>query len=398
MQKKEEQKKESKIEDMKKEEAKKENTNESKDSNKKEQIEHPLSDTKKEENKKIPDTEREEIKNNDTSAVINNDSRNIEGKQSKEEISTQQNNTINNQDGNTTEHNAPLIHANGNMLSPLLEKNDISLNETDRQINEALLNIKKYNAEKIDDNDDSINRSDASKIGNNDSKEVSNRPNISNVQGINENNSDSDNLNSRNQDSQNQLQYNSIEAQLVNSIHDYEKTKQQLQIAGQDTGPTQQVINSLQETLKTIKAKKAIPSMAQQESEREKGLKEIFYFYTRQQIMLGNNPTFEEIINEVHTLNIGEFMKFAKDFKVPLPISSLRDLYKKSAYLSREMKWEHFQLFIPKIAYQIHHEKLSKYRKALKETNIKIRDIQRKLDAKQKENAEIAEEKKKRRA
>lgn len=51
---------------------------------------------------------------------------------------------------------------------------------------------------------------------------------------------------------------------------------------------------------------------------RDKGIKEIFDFYTRQHLMIGKKATFEQIEYELSNLNMGEFMKFCKDFNIPV--------------------------------------------------------------------------------
>lgn len=35
--------------------------------------------------------------------------------------------------------------------------------------------------------------------------------------------------------------------------------------------------------------------------------------------MIGKNPTFEDIKKEVRNMNLGEFLKFCKDFEIHLP-------------------------------------------------------------------------------
>lgn len=49
----------------------------------------------------------------------------------------------------------------------------------------------------------------------------------------------------------------------------------------------------------------------------EEALKEIFNFYSRQHIMIGRKATFEEIQNEMAKINLGEFLKFCKEFSIP---------------------------------------------------------------------------------
>lgn len=64
---------------------------------------------------------------------------------------------------------------------------------------------------------------------------------------------------------------------------------------------------------------------------REAGLHEIFMFYAKQHTMLGRKATFEEIERNNKTVNMGEFMKFCKDFKINLSKQRCSDVFKKAA-------------------------------------------------------------------
>jgi hypothetical protein len=50
------------------------------------------------------------------------------------------------------------------------------------------------------------------------------------------------------------------------------------------------------------------------QEKRNKALKEIFDFYSRQQMMIGKKATFDQIKNEVSNMNLGEYMGFCNDF------------------------------------------------------------------------------------
>ena len=54
------------------------------------------------------------------------------------------------------------------------------------------------------------------------------------------------------------------------------------------------------------------------EEKREKTLRGIFDFYSRQQILVGKKATFDEIKKELDHLNMGEFFRFCLDFGIPI--------------------------------------------------------------------------------
>ena len=167
-----------------------------------------------------------------------------------------------------------------------------------------------------------------------------------------------------------------MENQILDSINNFEAVKQKQEEIGEDVSPTENVISTLKETLRELnKQGKLIPegkAVLSTDSNSVRGLKEIFYFYTRTQMMLGKKPTFDEIINELNTMNLVEFMKFAKDFDIPISPLKLRDLYKRNAHLSREMRVEHFLKFMPVLAKQINDDKIADNKKKTAEQTKKI--------------------------
>ena len=51
------------------------------------------------------------------------------------------------------------------------------------------------------------------------------------------------------------------------------------------------------------------------------GIKEIFYFYAQQHNMVGKKPTFDQMETTKNIMYIGSYMKFTKDFAIPLNLS-----------------------------------------------------------------------------
>ena len=72
------------------------------------------------------------------------------------------------------------------------------------------------------------------------------------------------------------------------------------------------------------------------EDKQNRGIKEIFDFYTRQHLMVGKKATFEQIEYELSNINMGEFMKFCKDFNVPLSKIKWAEVFKKTARNSKD--------------------------------------------------------------
>ena len=132
------------------------------------------------------------------------------------------------------------------------------------------------------------------------------------------------------------------------SIIDYEELAQKMNSEGKNTHPILHLlatlkkqkfsyleensglntphgeVGSLGAAYKRTKFKKMMvlnPAHMTLEERRDKAIKEIFYFYAKQQYMVGNKPTFDQIEGTINTIYIGSFLKFCKDFSIPLKLS-----------------------------------------------------------------------------
>ena len=103
------------------------------------------------------------------------------------------------------------------------------------------------------------------------------------------------------------------------------------------------------------------------EDKQNRGIKEIFDFYTRQHLMIGRKATFEQIEYELSNMNMGEFMKFWKDFSIPLSKTKWAEVFKKTAKNSKEMFLDNFKMALPKLIFMKQKEHQEELEKRLKE-------------------------------
>ncbi len=138
-----------------------------------------------------------------------------------------------------------------------------------------------------------------------------------------------------------------FEAKLRETIAQYEAMLESLQRSGQDTRAIENVVSMMKAQLegRVHKAGSVADSKSMSAGEkREKGLKEIFEFYCRQQTMLGKKPTFEQLEKVLQHMNLAEFMSFCKDFRVPIKSAKAQELFKRHAKLSKELDHEYFMV------------------------------------------------------
>ena len=67
---------------------------------------------------------------------------------------------------------------------------------------------------------------------------------------------------------------------------------------------------------------------------RMKLLKEIFDFYVKQTNLLGKNPSFDQISNNLQSLSLSEFVKFCHDFEILKNEKKLSGVQLKQSYTS----------------------------------------------------------------
>lgn len=76
------------------------------------------------------------------------------------------------------------------------------------------------------------------------------------------------------------------------------------------------------------------------EEKRGLAIKEIFHFYAKQHQIIGT--TFDEMRDKTSKLDIGEFMKFCVEFRIPCKKEALMELFRKTASNTKHMCYEEF--------------------------------------------------------
>lgn len=124
------------------------------------------------------------------------------------------------------------------------------------------------------------------------------------------------------------------------------------------------------------------------EERRDKGLKEIFDHYAKSQMLIGRKATFEDIQHEISNLNLGEYMKFCKDFKIPCNKVKVAEVFKKTATNSKELFFDDFKNSLWKLFETRDQEEIEKLKKRLREIR-KISKAKKTAEEQPKENKDI---------
>jgi len=96
-------------------------------------------------------------------------------------------------------------------------------------------------------------------------------------------------------------------------------------------------------------------------------MREIFSFYCSQHRAPASFPTFEQISYKVSHMNVSEFCKFCKDFKIPLDIDKLIEIYNKREPINEnsEINYNEFITILQKISIYLNENKKRKLKKKI---------------------------------
>lgn len=135
-----------------------------------------------------------------------------------------------------------------------------------------------------------------------------------------------------------------------------------------------------------------------QRKRTEEALVEIFNFYSRQHIMIGRKATFEEIQNEMAKINLGEFLKFCKEFSIPGTRTSHQGVFKKVSLKSQTtreaatLKYEDFIDSLPQLFEEESKKELETLEKRMKMFDMSINNLNKEIADLKEENKKEEEE------
>ena len=149
--------------------------------------------------------------------------------------------------------------------------------------------------------------------------------------------------------------------------------------------------------------KDILPPLKGKINETDLRMKEIFSFYCSQHRAPASYPTFAQISYKVNHMNVSEFCKFCTDFKIPLDIDKLMEIYNKREPINEnsEINYNEFLMILYKISLFLNEnkkrklkDKINKIKKRMEGGNVssdsdeneeEIEDDNDKLEKKEKE-------------
>ena len=122
------------------------------------------------------------------------------------------------------------------------------------------------------------------------------------------------------------------------------------------------------------KQNEILPPLKGNINEIDLRMREIFSFYCSQHRAQASFPTFAQISYKVNHMNVSEFCKFCKDFKIPLDIDKLMEIYNKREPINEnsEINYNEFLLILQKISLFINESKKRKLKKKIDKLKKKI--------------------------
>ena len=110
----------------------------------------------------------------------------------------------------------------------------------------------------------------------------------------------------------------------------------------------------------------------------EEKLQEIFHFYCSQHSYQSPSPTFDQIEYKGNHMNISEFCKFCTEFKIPIGLEKLMEVYNKRNPLldTSEINFNEFMVILEKISLLMHQNKINKMKKKIEKINKKMKGLE----------------------
>ena len=119
-------------------------------------------------------------------------------------------------------------------------------------------------------------------------------------------------------------------------------------------------------------------------------MREIFSFYCSQHRAPASYPTFAQISYKVNHMNVSEFCKFCKDFKIPLDIDKLMEIYNKREPINEnsEINYNEFLMILYRISIFLNETKKRKLQKKIDKIKKKMEGQKVSSDSEENENEE----------
>ena len=144
----------------------------------------------------------------------------------------------------------------------------------------------------------------------------------------------------------------------------------------------EKITNEIKELLRKVngeleeeeKTNEILPPLKGNINEIDLRMREIFSFYCSQHRAQASFPTFAQISYKVNHMNVSEFCKFCKDFKIPLDIDKLMEIYNKREPINEnhEINYNEFLLILQKISLFLNENKKRKLKKKIDKLKKKI--------------------------
>eukprot|EP00826_Nyctotherus_ovalis_P002456 TRINITY_DN10493_c0_g1_i1.p1 TRINITY_DN10493_c0_g1~~TRINITY_DN10493_c0_g1_i1.p1 ORF type:complete len:327 (+),score=90.39 TRINITY_DN10493_c0_g1_i1:316-1296(+) len=92
---------------------------------------------------------------------------------------------------------------------------------------------------------------------------------------------------------------------------------------------------------------------------RTKQLKEIFTYYARSNATVSVRKTFEAVQAELSAMNLSSFLRFARNFSIPVDTKRVKELFTKNAEAGRQLGFEKFLFVLEELAFEMSRERIS---------------------------------------
>eukprot|EP01022_Parablepharisma_sp_SALTPOND_P011503 TRINITY_DN1480_c0_g1_i1.p1 TRINITY_DN1480_c0_g1~~TRINITY_DN1480_c0_g1_i1.p1 ORF type:complete len:878 (-),score=102.27 TRINITY_DN1480_c0_g1_i1:2742-5375(-) len=171
----------------------------------------------------------------------------------------------------------------------------------------------------------------------------------------------------------------SFAATLVATIKQYEGILHQQIERGEDFTPTQELLATLNKQLQKYQEAKSpavvVKKKLTKKGHRQKVIEEIFHYYNKQHLVSSPSRTFEGVQKELDQMSMSYFMRFLKDFNIPIELKDAKALFLRNVASGKHIGIDSFETILEKIASEIHAKKIKNLEESIENKKANVEKL-----------------------
>jgi len=176
---------------------------------------------------------------------------------------------------------------------------------------------------------------------------------------------------------------NDFMSTLAITINQYETLLNYQQQNLLDTSKTQEILSFLKKHITpAMQTKKKPENSSKQEIMKHEYwayliAEDIFHYYNKQHLICSPNHTFDSVVDNMERIPLAYFIRFIRDFDIPVSKKDEKMLFIKYSILNKYMEIPGFLKCLTHISKDLHSQRISKYNVSILEKQSKIEELKK---------------------